>query len=132
MDKEEFVIDNLAAPGTQWYAVKDPYEKDLATAPTLKRSTVTTRERNEIRRKTRLEQKESPYLQVSLQHNKTYQKKLNDEKVFFYPTHSPSCVRIGIPCPYRLLHAFCIGENRTKGQNLCACRYAKRDGCTET
>ena len=76
MDKEEFAIDNLAAPGTQWYAVKDPYEKDLATAPTLKRSTVTARERNEIRRKTRLEQKESPYLQVSLQHNKAYQKKL--------------------------------------------------------
>ena len=61
----DFVIDNLASPGTQWYAVKDPYESELAEQPRLKRSTVT-----------REEQKESPYLQVSLQHNKAYQKKL--------------------------------------------------------
>lgn len=73
---EEFVIDNFASPGTQWYAVKDPYEKDLAEKPGLVRSTVTRKERNQERRKTREEQKASPYLQVSLQHNKAYQKKL--------------------------------------------------------
>lgn len=72
----DFVIDNLAAPGTQWYAVKDPYEADLAEEPTLKRSTLTRQERNKERRETRARQKDSPYLQVSLQHNKNYQKKL--------------------------------------------------------
>ncbi len=72
----DFVIDNLASPGTQWYAVKDPYESELAEQPRLKRSTVTREERNKERRRVRAEQKESPYLQVSLQHNKVYQKKL--------------------------------------------------------
>lgn len=72
----DFVIDNLASPGTQWYAVKDPYESELAEQPRLKRSTVTREERNKERRRVRAEQKESPYLQVSLQHNKAYQKKL--------------------------------------------------------
>ena len=72
----DYIIDNLAAPGTQWYAVKDPYASDLAAEPTLKRSTITRNERNKERRETRAQQKASPYLQVSLQHNKTYQKKL--------------------------------------------------------
>lgn len=74
----DFVIDNLATPGTQWYAVKDPYESDLAPESRLKRSTVTRQERNKERRMVRAQQKESPYLQVSLQHNKAYQKKLKE------------------------------------------------------
>lgn len=76
--KEDFVIDNFASPGTQWYAVVDPYEKALAQKPRLVRSTVTRQERNKERRLTRQAQKASPYLQVSLQHNKLYQKKLKD------------------------------------------------------
>ena len=75
MDRE-FVIDNIASPGTQWYAVKDPFESDLADDPKLKRSTVTRQERNKERREVRARQKDSPYIQVSLQHDKTYQKKL--------------------------------------------------------
>lgn len=76
--KEELVIDNFASPGTQWYAVTDPYEKVLAPKPRLVRSTVTREERNKERRLSRQTQKTSPYLQVSLQHNKLYQKKLKD------------------------------------------------------
>lgn len=77
MDKD-LVIDNFAAPGTQWYAVKDPYESDLAQDPKLTRSHLTKTEASRARRQTRQKQKDSPYLQVSLQHNKTYQKKLKD------------------------------------------------------
>ena len=33
-----YAIDNDAAPGTQWYAVKDPYAALLAPEPKLKRS----------------------------------------------------------------------------------------------
>lgn len=77
MDKD-YVIDNFATPGTQWYAVKDPYEADLAKAPALTRSLLTKGDENRKRRQTRQTQKDSPYLQVSLQHNKTYQKKLKD------------------------------------------------------
>lgn len=75
---KDFVIDNFAAPGTQWYAVKDPYESDLAKSPTLTRSRTTKSDEANKRRQTRQTQKDSPYLQVSLQHNKTYQKKLKD------------------------------------------------------
>ncbi|HIT95474.1 MAG TPA: hypothetical protein IAC45_00115 [Candidatus Aphodousia faecavium] len=75
---KDFVIDNFAAPGTQWYAVKDPYESDLAKGPTLTRSRITKSEESRKRRQTRQTQKDSHYLQVSLQHNKTYQKKLKD------------------------------------------------------
>lgn len=72
------MIDNFAAPGTQWYAVKDPYESELAQGPTLTRSRTTKSDEANKRRRTRQKQKDSPYLQVSLQHNKTYQKKLKD------------------------------------------------------
>lgn len=76
--KDDFVIDNFAPPGVQWYSVSDPYEKDLAEKSRLVRSTTTRQERNKERRETRLAQKASPYLQVSLQHNKLYQKKLKE------------------------------------------------------
>ena len=76
--KDDFVIDNFAPPGVQWYAVTDPYEKDLAQKSRLIRSTATRKERNEERRETHRVQKASPYLQVSLQHNKLYQKKLKE------------------------------------------------------
>ena len=72
---ELYAIDNDAAPGTQWYAVKDPYAALLAPEPKLKRCK-TKQEINAERRAERAQKQNSPYLQVSLSQNKAYQAKL--------------------------------------------------------
>ena len=72
-----FVIDNPMPAGENWFEVTDPYVAYAATAIGPKRA-MSKAEANLKRREARQKEERSPYLQVSLQHEKTYRKKLKE------------------------------------------------------
>ena len=71
-DTEQFVIDNPMPAGSNWFEVIDPYEDLIASAIGPKTKRLTPAQTNAKRREVRQAQKASPYLQVSLQHDKRY------------------------------------------------------------
>lgn len=76
-DHDGFAIDNALPVGEHWFEVKNPFEDKIAKYKGLKRDMKTPAQKNAERREVRAAQKASPYVQVSLQHDRHYQKKLN-------------------------------------------------------
>ena len=71
-DTEQFVIDNPMPAGSNWFEVIDPYGNLIASPIGPKTKRLTPAQTNAKRREVRQAQKASPYLQVSLQHDKRY------------------------------------------------------------
>ncbi len=71
-DTEQMVIDNPIPAGANWFEVIDPYGDFVASPIGPKTKRLTPAQTNAKRREVRQAQKVSPYLQVSLQHDKRY------------------------------------------------------------
>lgn len=75
-DHEGFAIDTPEPPGTHWFEVTNPFANNVAKRVGPKRAMQTPAQKNAQRRESRRQAKASPYVQVSLQHDRDYQKKL--------------------------------------------------------
>ena len=71
-DTEQMVIDNPIPAGANWFEVIDPYGDFVASPIGPKTKRLTPAQTNANRREVRQALKVSPYLQVSLQHDKRY------------------------------------------------------------
>ena len=71
-DTEQMVIDNPIPAGANWFEVIDPYGDFVASPIGPKTKRLTPAQTNAKRSEVRQAQKVSPYLQVSLQHDKRY------------------------------------------------------------
>lgn len=71
-ETEPLVINNPMPAGANWFEVFDPYRDLIASPIGVQTKRLSAAETNAKRREARHAQKVSPYLQVSLQHDKRY------------------------------------------------------------
>lgn len=76
-EHDGFSIDCPVPEGMQWFEVKNPFEHLFAPDHGQKRDMKTAAQKKALRRQARQKAQTSPYLQVALQFDRTYQKKMN-------------------------------------------------------